>query len=108
VTRDEAQREIGVTADLILGGSLSYIEGARKIAALRFTAGLDDDPDVLPFVCIDSETDALPFGPIRELWNPDSLAKLQAEIDRAEIWAREFGHSHCANLLARFLDKISN
>ena len=87
----------------MLTGRLSYIEGARKIVATKWRARLDEwDPDLLPFVAIDSETDALPFGDLRRHWQRAALVALQPEIDRAEAWARGVGESHCRNLVARF------
>jgi hypothetical protein len=102
MTHDWARREIGKTAKAMLSGVTSFIEGARTLAGLRFSAGLERDPDLTVFVAIDSETDALPMGDVRKLWNPDALAKLQPEIDRAEAWAREGGLEACERLAQRF------
>jgi hypothetical protein len=78
-------------ARAMLDGKLSFIEGARKIAGARFAAGLDHDPDILVFAAIESDTDALPIGQVRESWQAEALAKAQPEIERAEKWAREMG-----------------
>src|SRR5882672_5877335 len=102
MTRDEARRAIGMTTRALLTGALSYIEGARKIANLRFPADLERDSDIMPFVGIDSETDALPMGDFRHLWDPEALRKLQPEIDKAEQWARELGRQYCERLVKRF------
>ena len=77
------------------------IEGARIIARCRFKARLEDDADILPFVGIDSDTDALPLGHDQIHWQAQTLADLQPEIERAEIWARDTATSYCQNLLAR-------
>ena len=98
-----ARRVMFDAAQDMLAGRLSYIEGARKIVAARWLARLDEsDPDLLPFVGIDSETEALPFGEMRTHWQPAALEALQPEIDRSEAWARGFGEPHCRNLVARF------
>lgn len=97
-----ARSEIGRIARAILAGAISFIEGAREINGLRFAADLECDPDIVPFVGIDSETDSLPLGEVRRLWNPDALAKLQSKIDEAEQWARDFGTTPCRNLAQRF------
>ena len=102
MTHDWARREIGRVAVAMLKGATSFIEGSRELSQLHFIAGLEDDPDLIAFVGIDSETDALPMGELRKMWNADALAKLQPEIDRAEAWARKFGHSHCERLAKRF------
>jgi len=59
-------------------------------------------PDLLPFVRIDSETEALPLGEMRVHWQQTALEGLQPEIDRMEAWARRFGEPYCRNLVARF------
>jgi hypothetical protein len=87
----------------MLAGRLSYIEGARKIVAAKWTARLDKwDADLLPFVGIASETEALPFGEMRAHWQCAALEALQPEIDRAEAWARGLGEPYCYKLVARF------
>lgn len=88
----------------MLAGRLSYIEGARKICPARFSWRLDEwDDDLRCFIGIDSETDALPFGKMREYWQAAALEALQPEIDRNEAWARILAEPHCRNLVERFL-----
>ena len=99
----ETRRGILEAAQDMLAGKLSYIEGARKIVAVWATARLDErDADLLPFVGIASETDALPFGETREHWQVAALDALQPEFDKKEAWAREYGESHCRSLVERF------
>jgi hypothetical protein len=50
-----------------------------------------DDEDFLVFVAIDSETDGLPIGPVRDRWLAAALAEKEDAIERARDWAREFG-----------------
>jgi hypothetical protein len=98
-----ARRVMLEAAQGMLAGRLSYIEGARKIIAARSAARLDEsDPDLLPFIAIDSETDALPFGEMRSHWQPAALEALQPTIDQSEAWAQRAGEPHCRNLVARF------
>ncbi|MCK1618877.1 hypothetical protein IVA96_19965 [Bradyrhizobium sp. 159] len=57
-----ARRKILKSAQDMLAGQLSYIEGARNIVTASTKARLDKrDVDLLPFVGIVSETDALPL-----------------------------------------------
>jgi hypothetical protein len=100
---EQARIRLAQCALAILSGTISFVEGARQITALRTQAKLDDfDPDIIPFVVIDSETDALPLGQVRALWASDALAKLQPEIDAAEKWARDTGIKYCLSLVERF------
>lgn len=99
---EAARQQIIQTAQSMLDGTLSFIEGARLIGHLRWEAGFPDfDPDILPFVAIDSETDALPIGDVRKLWAPDALQKLQPEIEQSEKWARDIGYPYCQKLIDR-------
>jgi hypothetical protein len=98
----ESRRAIFDAAQDMLTGKLTYIEGALKIVGAWRSSKLDErDADFLPFVGIDSETEALPFGGMRAHWQLAALDALQPEIDRMETWARKFGESHCLNLVAR-------
>jgi hypothetical protein len=97
-----ARRAILETAQAMISGKLSYIEGARRIVASWRASKLDQwDSDFLPFVGINSETEALPLGKMRTHWNATALENLQPEIDRSEAWARKFGEPFCRNLVRR-------
>jgi len=98
----DAFAAIADAARSMLDGKLSFIEGERVICGLRDRARFPDrDPDLNAFIAIDSETDALPIGRVRDLWAPDALKRLQPEIDQTEVWAKEVGAGHCQNLLDR-------
>jgi hypothetical protein len=87
----------------MLRGDVSFIEGSRRINRLRSSAGLLQlDADIVPFIGIDSETDALPIGDERQHWAPDALIRLQPAIDRAEKWAKTIGTTACERLIDRF------
>lgn len=98
-----ARRSVLEAAQEMLSGTLSYIEGARKINRAWQSSRLNQhDPDFLPFVGIDSQTDALPFGEMRAYWQAAALKALQPEIDRMQDWARNFGEPYCRRLVDRF------
>jgi hypothetical protein len=100
------RRRIGEAAEMMLAGKLSYIEGARFICEIRSMSGLpSDDPDVLCFRAIDTETDALPFGKLRELWAADALEKLAAEDRVRRKMGGEIGRDACHNLVRRYAHK---
>jgi len=90
-------------ARAMLAGQLSFLSGSRTLATLRHEAGVrDDDADFMTFVAIDSETDELPIGQVREYWDSAALEKLEPEIQAAEGWAKEIGKSACVALIARY------
>jgi hypothetical protein len=97
-----AARQIIIeTAKGILSGSVPPVEGARAIARHRFKARLEDDPDILPFVGIASETESLPLGGERVHWQAHALADFQGKIDESQAWALAVASTHCQSLVAR-------
>ncbi|WP_131721641.1 DUF2489 domain-containing protein [Xanthomonas sp. NCPPB 1128] len=87
----------------IVAGSIPLLDGCRRLAALGHRVGVsDDDPDFRMFSLIESETDALPIGPIRKEWAPDALAELAPELLRADAWARPMALCACQSVIARF------
>jgi hypothetical protein len=100
-----ARRTILEAAQAMLAGTLSYIEGAREILfAWRNSKLSECDPDLLPFVGIVSDTDALPFGEMRAHWQASAQKALQPKIDQSEVWAKGFGEPFCRNLVKRLSD----
>jgi hypothetical protein len=98
-----AQQRVIEAASAILRGELGVIEGSRLLCSFRFrVSSLDHDPDFLPFVAIDSETDHLPVGDVRQHWAADALASKDQEIQAAEAFYRDHALAGCERLLARF------
>ncbi len=97
------QKRVVEAASAILRGQLGIIEGSRLLCSLGFRVSLlDHDPDFLPFIAIDSETDHLPIGDVRHHWATDALANKDQEIQAAEAFHREDAIAGCERLLARF------
>lgn len=92
------------TARAMIDRQLGFLAGARTLAALRFEIDAVDDADFRIFVAIDSDTDDLPIGPVREFWDEAALQRLAPRIEAAEAWAREQGTSACAALIRRYGD----
>jgi hypothetical protein len=52
-------------------------------------------------IAIDSETDDLPIGKLRELWHPDFLPEKDQEIERCNrLWRDDF-RAVCERILMR-------
>ena len=98
-----ARRQVVRTARAMLALETNFLLGARQLASLLNQAGLpENDKDFMTFAGIDSETDDLPLGDVRQQWDAQALAKLQPDIDAAEEWARDFGELACLALIKRF------
>lgn len=103
------RQKIVSTAQAMLDGQLSFLIGSRRLAALRHETDMAaDDADFTVFVAIDSETDALPLGAVREHWDQDALARLEHEIEEAEHWASTAGADACRSLIAKFGEQDPN
>ncbi|MES2072634.1 MAG: DUF2489 domain-containing protein [Pseudomonadota bacterium] len=100
------RQRVVVAAGAMLNGTLSFLAGSRLLAALRHEAAVrEDDADFRVFVAIDSETDDLPIGTVRQYWDKQALEKLEPEIQAAEVWAKEQGSKACESLISRFQEK---
>jgi hypothetical protein len=90
-------------AAALLCQRVSFIEGVRALAALRFSlAALEADPDMLVFTGIDSETDHIPGEQMRSLCSTNWLQQADAEISAAESAYGSQARSACERLMAKF------
>lgn len=83
-----AKKEIVEIACRVVAGEVDLLEGCRAI--VRNQDGLTDedrnDPDLMTLVAIESETDDLPLGRVRDLWERSALA--EPDRRRAAIVSR--------------------
>lgn len=100
------QRRAIAVAEAILRGDVGIIEGARQLSALAHDLVEDwrVDPDFLVMGALDSETDHLPVGKARELWDPGALKEKDALVQRIEAEARHNVEQACRNIIRRFRD----
>ena len=81
-----AQEAVQV-ASAILNGSISIVDGARRMAAVRLYSGHVEqlvDEDYALFVYIASKTGHLPLGEVRNRWSSEALGRADAEMKSAE------------------------
>lgn len=102
----EERQELVALCRAMLSGELSYFEGAIRVCPLRFNIGVpEDDPDLMAFVAISSETDHLPPKHIQHRWSPEALHRLQPEFEKTEVWAEPFASKACESLINRFAEQ---
>lgn len=82
-SESECQRAKDV-AEAMLDGRTTVLEAVRQLVSLAHTDAISDVEDRRLIIGIDSETDALPVGEVRELWAPDALETKDVEIARWE------------------------
>jgi|ERR1035441_820539 hypothetical protein len=100
--RQFVSRKIVAAAQRILSGEIGVIAGARQLCGLGDQVGADDDPDFTYFVAIDSQTDHLPIGEVRQLWNPEALREKDAEVAAFEALEREKTFEICRRLIEKY------
>lgn len=79
------------TAESALDGQIGTVEAAHALLPLlAINRDLASDEDFDLMRAIESETDDLPIGRVREHWHPDSLKEKDRELARCEgIWHEE-------------------
>ena len=80
---DAPERAIAIARRMV-GGELGVIEGCRTLSSMRWELEAEMADQFLPFVAIDSETDDLPIGAVRDLWDLDALARKDQQFRRYE------------------------
>jgi hypothetical protein len=88
------------TAQCMLNGDCSFIEGIREIWGLLDDAGLDwrEEP-FLSFVALGGATDNVPIGEVRERWHPEAQIKHAQEWADAERYAKTYGQPVCRDVI---------
>ena len=92
--------KLAETLELMLHGKLSFIEGSRTVIRLVETAGFDSlSEPFVTFNLIDSETDAVPIGKVRDLWDEDAVVRHALDWERSEAYAKLYGEPACHEAL---------
>jgi hypothetical protein len=96
--RDQLQR----IARSVLNKEIGILDAASALLPLfRRLPETVPEEDFKFVVAIESETDDLPLGRVRELWHPDALAEKDREIRRCEeLWGEQF-RAVCERILLR-------
>ena len=76
-------------AQSLLDGRITVLEAARALVSLAHTDAVPDVADRRLIIAVESETDDLPVGEVRNLWAPDALKEKDIEIARAEALYRD-------------------
>ena len=102
--RKDLLDKVTKSAQAVLDGKMGIIEGARLLSTLApdLVPDWKVDPDFLVLAALDSETDDLPVGKERKLWDPTALKERDPVISRMEADAKEEVEAACRNILRRF------
>jgi hypothetical protein len=87
-----ARAEMRDIAKRFLAGELGVIEASRALSPFWDMVSQEDlEPHIRAFVGINSDTDALPVGDVREYWASEALVGKDREISDAEAKWRDWG-----------------
>ncbi len=103
----DTKKELIRIAQELLEGKLHIISGCRIITGLSCDTNDPDDDIYIPFRAVDSETDHLPMGSVRELCEPDYLVRVDKEINRYVALENEDIQKSCIELIKKLTTEIS-
>jgi hypothetical protein len=95
------KKEILSSAKQLVAERLGVIAASRKLAGLRHYVEPQIAEVLLTFVGIDSETDSLPIGVQRNLWDREALQRKDREIADAEQFYRDRAIKAATELIRR-------
>lgn len=99
VTIPRIEEQALETVESALDGQISTVEAAcALLPLLAMTRDLVSDEDFDLLRAIESETDHLPIGRVREHWHPDSLQEKDRELARYEGFLHEQMISTCQHI----------
>lgn len=88
-------------------GEYSVVEAARLISTLAHDLDPDSgDSDLNLFRAIDSETDHLPVGHVRDRWQKEALAKRGEELAKVESFYSDAAADSYRALLERYDETV--
>lgn len=98
---NESQKERAIQiARAVVAGQTRVLEAVRALCPiLHSEPGLISQKDFNFIIGVESETDDLPIGRIREEWHSDYLPDKDHEIERCENLWRESIRAVCERLL---------
>ena len=98
------QAEAVKLAQTVVAGEIGLLEGARELAAIgtRLVHDVSLDPDFSVLVAVASETDDLPIGQVRALWDRSAVAERDREIADYEARVREVVLAACRSIRTRY------
>lgn len=98
--------EIVSVANNILEGNIGSIEASRKLIALFYDAGLDNDDDLAVFKALDSQTDHLPINKLRENYSSERLEEIDEEVKQYENFYRDAVMKASRNIIEKYSLKL--
>jgi hypothetical protein len=103
--RGKVRSQMLSLAKKMLAGQIGIIAAARELRTFQCEVEPEIAAILNVFVVIDSETDSLPVGEVRQLWNSQALEREDRKIADAEHLYRKVATEAGASLI-RLLDDL--
>lgn len=98
-----ARSRIAEIAAAILDGRVRIIEGSRQLMEFRLAVDPDqEDSDLLGMCGIESQTDHVPLGVVRQYWDAKALRVTDTELADHEAIFRDSAFEICRSLVERY------
>ena len=95
----EGRRRLRQIVENLLANRIDCLAAARALLpVLKADPEMISAEDFKMLKAIDSETDDLPVGIVREQWHPDALLQKEGDIARCEKLYRRQVHGICERL----------
>ena len=79
---------------------MDLVEGSRLLTSLRHGIGASENKLFYPIIAFESDTDDLPIGAERELYNPADLARLDDKVREYIERSKPEVLAACAGIIA--------
>ena len=99
---EKKRDELITVANRVIVGEVPLLEGVRKIHNLSSLIEERDNPVFLRIRGIESQTDHYPVGEVRNQYNPDSLRKLDHDLEQYMASVREDIFDSCRKIIEIF------
>jgi hypothetical protein len=98
-----ARLRIAEIAAAVLDRRVGIIEGSRQLMEFRLDVDPDqEDSDLLGMCGIESQTDHLPLGAVRQYWDAEALRLKDAELADHESFFQHSAFEMCRSLVERY------
>ena len=96
---DQKKSRAKEVAQAVLSGRIGMLDACRELARLGDTPGVMSEEIHIVFLGSHSETDHLPLGAVRDLWDPQVLLEKDRQIAEMEAHWRDRVLAACWNIL---------
>ena len=97
------KNEILNLANSFLEEKIGSIELSRKVIRLAYELGFQESDEIDSFKALESQTDHLPIGTLREKYSVERLIEIDKEIKDYEDFYRDSITNACQKLIGKYL-----